>query len=42
MTVMPKLFVIIPRDHLRVTVQKVIRGTVGIAQVIFIDILKEI
>ena len=42
MTVMPKLFVIIPRDHLRVAVQKVIRGTVGIAQVRFIDIHREI
>ena len=42
MTVMPKLFVIMPRDHLRVAVYKVIRGTAGIAQVTFIDILKEI
>ena len=42
MTVMPKLFVIIPRDHLRVAVQKVIRGTVGIAQVRFIDIHRDI
>ena len=42
MTVMPKLFVIIPRDLLRVAVQKVIRGTVGIAQVRFIDIHREI
>ena len=41
MTVMPKLFVIIPRDHLRVAVQKVIRGTAGIAQVRFIDIHRE-
>ena len=41
-TVMPKLFVIIPRDHLPVAVQKVIRGTVGIAQVRFIDIHREI
>ena len=41
MTVMPKLFVIIPRDHLRVAVQKVIRGTVGIAQVRFIDIHRD-
>ena len=39
---MPKLFVIIPRDHLRVAVQKVIRGTVGIAQVRFIDIHRDI
>ena len=42
MTVMPKLFVIIPRDHLPVAVQKVIRGTVGIAQVRFIDIHRDI
>ena len=42
MTVMPKLFVIIPRDHLRVAVQKVIRGTVGIARVRFIDIHRDI
>ena len=42
MTVMPKLFVIIPRDHLPVAVKKVIRGTVGIAQVRFIDIPRDI
>ena len=40
MTVMPKLLVIIPRDHL--AVQKVIRGTVGIARVRFIDIHRDI
>ena len=38
MTVMPKLFVIIPRDPLRVAVQQVIRGMVEIAQVRFIFI----
>ena len=38
MTVMPKLFVIIPRDHLRVAVQQVIWGMVEIAQVRFIFI----
>ena len=42
MTVMPELSVIIPRDHLRVAVQKVIRGTVGIAQVRFTDIDRDI
>ena len=42
MTVMPKLFVIIPRDPLRVAVQQVIREMVEIAQMRFIDIHRDI
>ena len=42
MTALPKLFVRKPRDHLCAAVKKVIRGTVGIAQVRFIDIYGDI